>query len=171
MKILTYKRTHTGDPENSGIFGGSDCMGKVRGYSFDAAIGVGGWSAWPRSEGIAGKLTWVGIGPTKLTSRILGRGPVVTFSEFWLWDADGPAMRELAPALWARFETSRCRLLLYGYNDIERAEAVSILDWARMQPPTLSRKRVGENLEGRVRPCRSRCPPRGCRRVKARSAC
>lgn len=40
MKILTYKRTHTGDPDNSGHFGISDCMGVVRSYEYDAVLGL-----------------------------------------------------------------------------------------------------------------------------------
>lgn len=27
MKVLVYKRTHTGDPSENGVFGESDCMG------------------------------------------------------------------------------------------------------------------------------------------------
>ena len=35
MRILTYKRTHTGDPDPSGRFGIYDCMGHVRDYDCD----------------------------------------------------------------------------------------------------------------------------------------
>ncbi|WP_112487513.1 hypothetical protein [Thiomonas sp. X19] len=47
MRILTYKRTHVGDPDEFGRFGINDCMGRVRGYRYDAVIGVGGtgWEA------------------------------------------------------------------------------------------------------------------------------
>ena len=59
MRILIYKRTHTGDPDpERGIFGEgpdddevTDCMGKVRGYGFDAVIGVGGFGPEPQSQG------------------------------------------------------------------------------------------------------------------------
>ena len=57
MRILIYKRTHTGDPDpEHGIFGeaadeATDCMGKVRGYGFDAVIGVGGTGLEPQSQG------------------------------------------------------------------------------------------------------------------------
>jgi hypothetical protein len=46
MNTLVYKRTHTGDPDESGIFGIHDCMGQVRGWNFGAVIGVGGKSPW-----------------------------------------------------------------------------------------------------------------------------
>ena len=35
MRILTYKRTHTGDPDHLGRFGVNDCMGGVRNLRFD----------------------------------------------------------------------------------------------------------------------------------------
>ncbi len=42
MRILTYKRTHTGDPEANGVIGINDCMGRVRSLAYDAVIGIGG---------------------------------------------------------------------------------------------------------------------------------
>ncbi len=65
MRILTYKRTHTGDPNASGLFGVSDCMGRVRDLNYDAVIGIGGIGAEPRSYRIDGKITWVGVSPNK----------------------------------------------------------------------------------------------------------
>ena len=50
MRVLVYKRTHLGDP-GDGVFGSSDCMGRVRGLKFNAVIGVGGASARPRLSG------------------------------------------------------------------------------------------------------------------------
>jgi len=38
MRILTYKRTHTGDPSPDGVFGVHDCMGRIRDLSYDAII-------------------------------------------------------------------------------------------------------------------------------------
>jgi hypothetical protein len=64
LRVMIYKRTHTGDPTPDGIFGLSDCMGRVRAREFDAVIGVGGLSAEPRSHGIDGRVTWVGGGCT-----------------------------------------------------------------------------------------------------------
>ena len=39
MKVLVYKRTHTGDPSENGVFGESDCMGAIRNWHYDAVIG------------------------------------------------------------------------------------------------------------------------------------
>ncbi len=62
MRTLIYKRTHSGDPDHAGWFGVNDCMGRVRAWSFEAVIGVGGTGREARREGIARNLTWVGIG-------------------------------------------------------------------------------------------------------------
>lgn len=97
MKVLVYKRTHQGDPCEHGLFGVGDCMGSVRSYVFDAVIGVGGKGLEPRREGIAKKLTWIGIGP-KCAGRAK-RGPVWSFRHFILFEEHGPAVRDLAPNL------------------------------------------------------------------------
>lgn len=60
-RILVYKRTHNGDPNEIGEFGCNDCMGTVRDWNFDAVIGVGGISA--TSYKMDGKITWIGIHP------------------------------------------------------------------------------------------------------------
>src|SRR5205823_1424348 len=45
MKVLVYKQTHSGDPdERTGVWGVSDCMGRIRSWPYDAVIGVGGAS-------------------------------------------------------------------------------------------------------------------------------
>jgi hypothetical protein len=63
MRTLIYKRTHSGDPDpKTGVFGCNNCMKTVRGWVFDAVIGIGGIGREPECEGIAGKLTWIGIG-------------------------------------------------------------------------------------------------------------
>ena len=74
--ILTYKRTHTGDPNAAGMFGINDCMGSVRNLLYDAVIGVGGIGAEPRDYKIDGKITWVGIYPTKRPGD-WRRGPLI----------------------------------------------------------------------------------------------
>jgi hypothetical protein len=98
MRILIYKRTHTGDPHpQHGIFGEADCMGEVRGWRFDAVIGVGGISYEPRVKGIARKLTWVGIGAHKWGDP---RKPLVRFVDhFWCPDETGPYLKNIAPNL------------------------------------------------------------------------
>ena len=46
MRTLVYKRTHSGDPDPaSGVFGNNNCTRSVRGWNFDAVIGIGAWVA------------------------------------------------------------------------------------------------------------------------------
>ena len=100
MNTLIYKRTHTGDPNKSGVFGCHDCMGPVRGRRFDAVIGLGGKRPDRGHEGIAFKVTWVGINPSKIEApNPRFRGPLVEFERFVLWDETGPDVRTVAPNL------------------------------------------------------------------------
>jgi hypothetical protein len=70
MRTLIYKRTHSGDPDpKTSVFGHHDCMGEVREWQFDAAIGIGGVGLEPQNHRIAGKLTWIGIGPQVIDRR------------------------------------------------------------------------------------------------------
>ena len=56
MRTLIYKRTHSGDPDpESGVFGNNDCMGRVKGWQYDAVIGIGGIGQEPTRYGIAGR--------------------------------------------------------------------------------------------------------------------
>lgn len=129
MRILIYKRTHIGDPGPDGVFGVNDCMGRIRGLSYDAVIGVGGSGVEPRSYDIDGKITWIGIYPTKLRGEGR-RGPLVAFQRFALFDAGGPVLSSLAPALSKRMYQGKVRYLLEGYSNAEQAEAEQIIAWA-----------------------------------------
>lgn len=60
-RILVYKRTHNGDPNEDGVFGCNDCMRTVRDRDFDAVIGIGGITA--EKYKINGKINWIGINP------------------------------------------------------------------------------------------------------------
>lgn len=129
MRILTYKRTHTGDPSPDGIFGIADCMGTVRGLNYDAVIGVGGTGAEPRRHGIAGKITWIGVHPKKKIRTGL-RGPLVTFERFVLFDTKGPMLSDLGPELAKRMYVGKVRYLLKHYSAAEQADAEKIVLWA-----------------------------------------
>lgn len=118
MRILIYKRTHVGDPNEDGRFGLYNCMGRVRGYDFDAVIGVGGIGKEPKSFGIDQKINWVGINPTKKRS-LSGSGTVVTFENFLLLDEHGPLLETLAPALAKRMYEGGARILLDDYSELE----------------------------------------------------
>lgn len=95
---LIYKRTHTGDPNTSGTFGIENCMGQVRGWPFDAVIGVGGKSPDTGHQDISRKINWIGIGPFKEPRRGF-KGLLVTFERFVLWEETGPDLNEVAPHL------------------------------------------------------------------------
>lgn len=126
MHILTYKRTHVGDPDPTGRFGINDCMGSVRNWDFDAVIGVGGTSGEPRANGIDGRVTWIGLGPT-WSPHPQGHGVVVTFDHFRLLDGDGPSLLSLAPLLAQRMYEKKARVLLKSYSSAEKAEAEALI--------------------------------------------
>src|SRR3989442_10716413 len=93
MRTLIYKRTHSNDPDpRTGVFGNRDCMGQVRAWDFDAVIGIGGVGDEPRRHRIAGKLTWIGIGPQRLYDDPDRRGPQVTFRHFLYLGENGPLL-------------------------------------------------------------------------------
>ncbi|NTV47859.1 MAG: hypothetical protein HGB11_15375 [Chlorobiales bacterium] len=129
MSILVYKRTHTGDPNTKGVFGVYDCMGSLRDLQYEAVIGIGGYGNEPRSFKIDGKITWVGVNPTKRDLNGF-RGPQVTFQYFLLFDAEGPLLYTFAPLLAKRMYEGRVRYLLNGYTESERKEAQEIINWA-----------------------------------------
>ncbi|WP_338919390.1 hypothetical protein V0M98_18590 [Pseudomonas silesiensis] len=126
MRILTYKRTHTGDPDPTGQFGINNCMGRVRNWSFDAVIGVGGIGPEPRIYGIDGRVTWVGRNPS-WSPHPLGHGQIVTFESFALLEHTGPLLSSLAPYLARRMYEKGARILLKDYSQEEQAEAEALL--------------------------------------------
>ena len=107
MRTLVYKMTHTGYPDpNAGVWGRTGCMGQVRGYDFDAVIGVGGTSA---KDGIAGKIVWIGIGPRKTGNP---RGPLVAFDRFRFYGSQGQMLHSVAPVLAKRVYGRNVRVVL-----------------------------------------------------------
>ena len=98
-RVFIYRRTHVGDPCRCGIFGVHNCMKSHRSWRYDAVIGVGGVGQMAESEGIAMRLTWVGISPHRRPPS--ARCPVVTvtFDHFCLMDGQGPWLSECAPLL------------------------------------------------------------------------
>jgi hypothetical protein len=138
MRILIYKRTHNGDPDRSGCFGVHDCMGAVRTSEFDAVIGVGGIGADALANGIAGKINWIGIGPSKID--VSGkRGPEVTFDHFRYYGPKGPTLQAAAPKLAKRIYGKHVRVLLDGITREEALEAQRIVDSAEHCPPSTAR--------------------------------
>jgi hypothetical protein len=112
MRTLIYKRTHSGDPDpETGEFGCNNCMGSVRSRRFDAVIGIGGIGREPKSHGIAGKLTWIGVGPRKIGDP---KSPRVTFDHFWYQGEHGPLLEKRYPALARRMYDERVRVLMHS---------------------------------------------------------
>jgi hypothetical protein len=135
MRVLVYKRTHPGDPSEDGCFGVSDCMGAIRGWTFDAVIGVGGIGREPRSHNIAGKINWIGIGAH--TGRWYRRGPRLTFGRFHDFGTHGDSFRKRAPQLAGRMYAQRIRhLMTDSMSEVERKEVQSILTLANDAPPS-----------------------------------
>jgi hypothetical protein len=170
LNTLVYKRTHKGDPDESGIFGIHDCMGRVRGWPFDAVIGVGGKCPWSGDEGIALKINWIGINPSKgeASSPVwFGakrpdwsksfRGPFVTFDRFVFLDEKGPDFKKFAPNLFRHmFEDQHVRLVMSRSLPREMQEEVQeILRWAENhQPRNLPSKLVWQERDFTVTPPR-----------------
>jgi hypothetical protein len=146
MRVLVYKRTHNGDPDENGCFGAYDCMGAVRGRDFDAVIGVGGVGPEAQANGIAGKVNWIGIGPQKVPTKGK-RGPEVMFDHFLDYGTRGPEFRGLAPALAERMYSNNVRYLLNGLATHELAETIKILDLAVGAPPSRGRDATKQRLQ------------------------
>ena len=125
MKVLVYKRTHTGDPSENGVFGESDCMGAIRNWHYDAVIGIGSIHPWEGDKGISGKVTWIGINPIRIGKN--GRGDTLKFKQFVLLDEDGPDFKELAPNLANRFYIRNARFTLKSYSDVEKKEVERVI--------------------------------------------
>jgi hypothetical protein len=138
MRVLIYKRTHSGDPDESGQFGINDCMGQVRRWNFDAVIGVGGVGAEARSWGIDETVNWIGIGPHK--EVVAGRrGPLVTFDHFVLFCENAPRFEKVEPVLAQRIYSRNVRTLMNGLSPTEGTR----LKISCGKPETRRRRRAG----------------------------
>lgn len=137
MRTLVYKRTHDGDPDALGRFGVGDCMKQIRGYTYEAVIGIGALTRGAREAGIDGKVNWIGIGPHRTPMPNL-KGPLVTFDHFYCPTGDNVLnVRDVAPLLAQRFYEKRpARFLLKDVSDGEQAEIESLLMLAKNVPPS-----------------------------------
>jgi hypothetical protein len=165
MRTLIYKRTHSGDPDpESGVFGNNDCMGRVKGWQYDAVIGIGGIGPEPTSKGIAGKLTWVGIGPHKLFNNPnKPENPRVTFDHFWYRGERGPSLEAKYPALAKRMYEKNVRVLVHlprnaggnGQVGLDR-DIQKILELAKRALASREKHKAKRKLTGSV------CQPKSC---------
>lgn len=165
MRILIYKRTHVGDPDTRGQFGNEGCMGRVRGFAFDAVIGVGGVSNWPTQQGIAGKINWVGRRPSKSQNPVDSRGPLVSFTpkNFRFFEHQGPLLVNEAPLLAKRVFGSRARFFFRSLTLAEQKEAQQllwrILDLRQFDHLQLIKQAIGRCTFRRRKPLRTvGCP-------------
>lgn len=128
MRVLTYKRTHSGDPDCCGaIFGSNNCMGRVRDYAYDAVIGVGGLGLQAKEDRIAGKLNWIGIGPHRKPNALHKGTSEVSFDTFVYFGSWGRPLQDVAPNLARRIYEGRVRYLTKGYKQAEQHEAEQII--------------------------------------------
>ncbi|HRA89439.1 MAG TPA: hypothetical protein PK992_15245 [Planctomycetaceae bacterium] len=132
MKVLIYKRTHVNDPGESGCFGICGCMRRVRGWDFNAVIGIGGVGSKAVRSGIDSKITWIGTGPEKI-----GKGPdgyrMLGFEHFYRKEDKGYLLSDKAPKLADRILTRYGpRVLLVEGN----AEIDALLKLARNSQPS-----------------------------------
>jgi hypothetical protein len=173
MRTLVYKRTHPGDPNSRGHFGNEDCMGRVRSWDFDSVIGVGGLGAESSSHDLDYKVNWIGIGPRK-RPRHQGRGPVVAFDHFVLFENEGPDFATLAPRLTRRLFEDNVRVLLHDVDSHEQKEIKRILRLAADAPasaPLTPQVIAGYSRRKHHSNCScGRCPERRARKAR-RSGC
>ncbi len=152
MRTLIYKRTHSGDPDpHTGVFGNHDCMGMMRGWRFDAVIGIGGAGSEPQRHAIAYKLTWIGIGPRRLDA---GPKPRLAFKHFLYFGERGKLLKKIAPNLAKRMYRKNVRFLINSLSAKERSEIARILRLAKNAPR--SSQQVRRNswiVSERTKPC------------------
>lgn len=129
-RILIYKRTHTGDPDERGLFGCNDCMGSIRDWSFDHVIGIGGVRPWPGDEGIAEKVNWVGIGRKAFGFSPNGHA-IWAFERFILLNEQGPLLQADYPLLYGHMLEKNRRVIVSDsvFEDMY-AELMAILHLA-----------------------------------------
>ena len=160
MITLVYKMTHKGDPDSGlGLWGVSDCMGQVRGFNFDAVIGIGGRSWWANETNRAGEIVWIGVGPDKSVPG--KRGPKVRFAQFRYFGDGELTLREIAPKLDKAMH--KRRFALYGFSQTEQQEIERILKLAKEAKPSASllTKAVQSQHNGK------KCRQKACRQRKA----
>ena len=168
MRTLIYKRTHSGDPDPvEGVFGNHDCMGSVKRWDYDAVIGIGGIGPEPKRHRIAGKLTWIGVGPHKLFNNPnKPNNPRVAFDHYWYRGESGPLLEVEYPALAKRMYEKNVRVLVHkssveqssGSIELDR-EIAKILRLAKRSTPSCVPRKVKSSPEG----CMSKATTRpGC---------
>lgn len=162
-RVLIYKRNHTGDPDSTGLFGCSDCMGQIRGYRFDAVIGIGVSQPWRGFEGIADRITWVGVGPRRVGTHSARGAPLIRFDRWRVFDTKGKDFRRFAPGLAAYFYAKHRRYFFSdGLSDAIQQDIARILKLAEAQVDGTSQ--AGPTSSASL----SRCKPKKPAKCKVR---
>jgi hypothetical protein len=131
MRILVYKRNHNGDPDPAtGLFGCNGCMGQVRGYNFDAVIGIGGTGIRAKRAGIAERLTWIGVGPNRAGYHEDGF-PVLAFSRYWYKGEEGPLLKRVARCLARRMYANNLHFVMDDFSEDEMNDIKRLLGRAK----------------------------------------
>lgn len=134
MRVLIYKRTHRGDPDDKGIFGNQDCMGRIRNWNYDAVIGIGGKTTFKGDEGIKYKINWIGLIPQRIKSKNK-RGDDVGFSHFALFEEKGKEIPLHYPRLSSYMYESRKRFdMASKLPEDVYIEVTEILDSVKSYP-------------------------------------
>jgi hypothetical protein len=162
MTTLLYKMTHKGDPNPQlGWWGVADCMGQVRGFTFDAVIGIGGCSWWTNQTSRVGEIVWVGLDPQQMPVRGK-RGPMVRFAHFRYFSEGELLLSEIAPKLDKSMLTRRFRL--YDFSRIEEEEIEKILALAQKWEPStefvtqaIKKQTKGQKCGPKLRRSQARC--------------
>ena len=145
LRVLIYKRTHTGDPDETGAFGIYECMGQVRAREFDAVIGVGGIGPEAVRFGIDRKVNWIGIGCHQIGVASDGY-PMLAVEHYYQKDAEGPLLSDKAPRLAKRLLATHGPRIIMVNADHE-IEALLRLAWHSPPSPAI----LGQALK--PKPC------------------
>ncbi|MBS5020563.1 MAG: hypothetical protein KHZ60_10930 [Alistipes sp.] len=134
MRVLIYKRTHKGDPNETGIFGIQDCMGRIRNWNYDAVIGIGGESAWRDDIGIKYKINWIGLQPKRISAP-KKRGDLIVFAHFKLYEETGINIEDHYPHLFEYLYSTKKRFNISSNlpEDVLK-EVIEILDTIKDSP-------------------------------------
>jgi hypothetical protein len=97
-----------------------------------AAAGRPACAAVGACNGIAHKLTWVGIGPHKVfDDPDHPNSPRVTFDHFWYRGERGPLLEEKYPALANRMYEKNVRVLMHSQSPVGRHQVGKICELDR----------------------------------------
>jgi len=179
MKIFIYKRTHKHDPDENGVFGNQDCMGRLRNGDYDAVIGIGGLSPWPDHIDIMGKINWVGL-ERKKNPAPKKRGDEIVFSHFKLYEEKGKDIQQNYPNFYKYIYGSRCRFVKKSDFPAEvQKELDQIINSIKKCPPSkmydsTNTKKIKDNCSSTK--CKEICPRKkrkkntapGCKKISVK---